>query len=140
MSIRVLVDPVEAHDATTFPVLSDDRTYVLEVGQKVEERKGPKGPYWNIPFIVTEDDEHNGRVMFDIFTIPREEKMLNPTEREDEVKRSFRLWAFLEAAGFTWSETGFGVEDLIGLRVRSTVKNEEFQGQLRSRPDKFLKV
>lgn len=66
--------------------------------------------------------------------------MLNPAEREDEVRRSFRLWAFLEAAGFTWGDTGFGVEDLIGLRVRCTVKNEEYQGQQRSRPDKFLKV
>ena len=140
MSIRVLVDAKEAHEAVSFATLPDDRTYILEVTQKVEERKGPKGPYWNIMFKVIEDGTYDDTKLFDIFTIPREDKMLNPAERDDELKRSFRLWGFLEAAGFTWGPTGFGVEDLIGLRVRCTVKTEEYQGQERSRPDKFLKV
>ena len=140
MSIRVLVNPTEAHEAVSFPTLPDDRTYVLEVTQKVEERKGPKGPYWNIQFKVVEDEVYNETKVYDIFTIPREDKMLNESGREEEVKRSFRLWGFLEAAGYEWGPTGFGIEDLIGLRVRCSMKTEEFNGSDRSRPDKFLKV
>lgn len=138
MAIRINVTPTEAEKATTFAELPDDRDYLLEVDE-IEVRQGPKGPYFNARLKVIEPDEFADSVMYDIWTIPREENLDDPVAREKELKRSFRLFQFVAAAELKW-DTDFGEDDLLGLRVRCTVENEEYEGKPRSRPDRYLKV
>lgn len=135
---RIRVPMGEAAEALEFEMLPEDRSYLLEV-EDLDEDEGERGPYWNAQLRVVDDPEYDGRVFFDVWPIPREENLAQPGKvRKKELRRSFRLWAFLEAAGYKWGELGFAQHDLLGLRARATLKVETYQGRSRQRPDNYL--
>ncbi len=135
---RIRVPMQAAEEALTFEMLPDDRSYTLEIDE-LEPREGEKGPYWNASLRVVDDEEYSGRILFDVWPIPRE-AVLNQggAALKKEMKRSFRLWGFLSAAGYKWGELGFVAVDLIGLRAQSSLKVEVYQDKPRQRPDQYF--
>ena len=88
---------------------------------------------------VVDDENYSGETVLDVFALPREEiAKLGGQARKKEMSRAFRLKAFADAAGFKPGPNGIDEADLIGLRVRATVSNEEYQGVTRSRPGTYF--
>lgn len=141
--ISVFIDPKEVTTALQGKELPDTLIPIVEVTSPMGEGEKQKGPYWKVimRIVDNEDESLNGEPLFETFAVPRAAIIAKGgAERTQEIKRSFKLFAFLDAAGFSWGANGFSKDDLIGLRARCTLKNEEYEGQSRSRIDKYLKV
>lgn len=136
--IRVIVTQEDVDESRQFTVLPDDRSYALELIE-LDPDQSEKGPYWMARLKVVDDDTYSGETMLDVFALPRGEMLqLGGAAKKKEMKRGFRLWDFLAAAGFKLGPQGFDEADLIGLRVRASVKTEEYQGVNRSRPQTYF--
>ena len=136
--IRIIVTQEDVDESRQFTILPDDRSYALELIE-LDPDASEKGPYWMARLKVVDDETYSGETMLDVFALPREEMLkLGGAARKKEMKRGFRLWDFLAAAGFKLGPQGFDEVDLLGLRVRASVHTEEYQGVNRSRPQTYF--
>lgn len=120
MRINVNLDDVQEDQP-----LTPDWYPVRVVGAEVKNAKDGESQYIALDMEITAGDAE-GRHVFDNLSL--KERAL------------FKLKKFMKAAGIPWEPDGFNTEDMYGAELEVYVDNEEYQGELRNRVQKYRAI
>lgn len=135
--INVTMDDVP----NDYTPLDDSLVYgVRIVDAQLRHSRDEGNPYISVHLTVTDPPEWAGKDIYDNRlalpgrTLPTD----TASERRRKLERGVRLKQFMAAFKLGWGPEGFSTEDWSGAEARCTIRNEEFNDQVTSRPRKYF--
>ncbi len=139
---RIPVNPSDLPtQADRFKPMDESITYrgTIELLGAVTKDKN-EHDYFSIRIRVTEPEEYLNRVLYDNYiSIPwAVEPYMDAKQRQLAEQSGDRLGDLARSAGIEGSADGWDTDDLKDKEILFTISNEEYQGQIRSRPRSYL--
>lgn len=127
-----------------WPTLDDSLVYDVRIVAAELDHAGPNAkmpgePYINVEMETTAPPEWEGKTLYDILNLPGNVKPTDTVaERRKKLERGIRLKQVMEAFRLTWSPNGtFNTDDWVGSEARCDIRNDEWEGRMRSKPKRY---
>jgi hypothetical protein len=138
---RIPINPQDLPSASDrFEPLDESLTYEATVEMLGEGVDKNNHNYITARHKITAPEEFTGRVVYDNYiALPwKPTSDMDAKARKNAETSGDRLGDLARSAGIMGGDKGWDTDELLGCTVRFTVQNEEYNGQIRSRPRSYL--